>query len=221
MEQMQGAIFDMDGVLFDTERLYQENWRAVAKERGITLPPEFTYAVSGASKANVDAAVKKFYRTDEPESVIAEVYGRMQLRQESPLPIKPGVVAFLSFLKERHVKVAVASSTYQTQVEKNLERNGLREYFEIVIGGDSVTHAKPDPEIFFLAAERLSLPPERCFVFEDSYNGIRAAHAASCKAVMVIDLMQPDEEVKGLASYIFPDMESAEEALRGEFASGL
>ncbi len=205
----QGAIFDMDGVLFDTERMYQETWREVASEMGITLPPEYTYHVSGASKDGVYEAVRRFYHTDDPIRITTEVYERMHIKQQKPLPIKPGVKEILTFFQQKGIKTAVASSTFRAQVNENLEKNGLALYFDTVICGDEVTKAKPDPEIFLRAAEKLSLSPEDCYVFEDSFNGIRAAHAAGCVAVMVIDLMEPDEEIRTLSDYVCSDLNEA------------
>lgn len=212
---MRGAIFDMDGVLFDTERLYQITWREIASERGITLPEDFTKAVSGAAKDAVTAAVKRFYRTEQPEEVIREEYERMRIKQEEPLPIKDGVMEMLSFLKENGWRMAVASSTYHDQVKKNLERNGLAEYFSEVIGGDEVEKAKPEPDIFLAAAEKIGLPPQECCVFEDSFNGIRAAAAAGTSPIMVVDLLEPDEEIRELSDHVFPNMKTALDFLRG------
>ncbi len=207
MKQMiRGAIFDMDGVLFDTERMYQETWREVALERGITLPEEYTCYVSGASKDGVYEAVRRFYHTDEPVKVTTEVYERMRVKQQNPLPIKPGVKEMLTLLREQEIRTAVASSTFHEQVRYNLENNGLDSFFDTVICGDEVTKAKPDPEIFLKAAQKLSLLPEDCLVFEDSFNGIRAAHAAGCVSVMVIDLMEPDKAIRAIADHVFSDL---------------
>lgn len=210
---MRGAIFDMDGILFDTEKLYQETWREVGAEMGVTLPYEFTLAVSGASKGDVFRAIRKFYHTDDPERVADEVYNRMAVKQEAPLPIKPGVPEILKAFRERGVRTSVASSTYHEQVRKNLERNGLLPYFDAVVSGDEVKRAKPDPEIFLKAAKKIDVPPEECYVFEDSFNGIRAAHAANACAVMVIDLMEPDEEIRELADHVFNSMTEAMDKL--------
>ena len=211
---MRGAIFDMDGILFDTERIYQETWREVAAEMGVmTLPYEFTLAVSGAAKDAVFRAIRKYYHTDDPEKVADEVYSRMERKQERPLPIKPGVTEILKAFQKGGAGIAVASSTYHEQVRKNLERNGLLPYFDAVISGDEVKRTKPDPEIFLKAAGKIGMPPEECYVFEDSFNGIRAAHAAGCCAVMVVDLMEPDEEIRSIADHVFHSMTEAQEKL--------
>ena len=210
----QGAIFDMDGVLFDTERMYQETWREVAAGMGITLPPEYTYYVSGASKDGVYEAVRRFYHTDDPVKVTTEVYERMRVKQQKPLPIKPGVKELLTLLREKGIKTAVASSTFHEQVRYNLENNGLDGFFDTVLCGDEVTKAKPDPEIFLRAAQKLSLSPQDCFVFEDSFNGIRAAHAAGCISVMVIDLMEPDGEIRAISDYILTSLLEAQALIR-------
>ena len=212
----QGAIFDMDGVLFDTERMYQETWQEVASEMGITLPPEYKYHVSGASKDGVYEAVRRFYHTDDPVRVTTEVYERMRIKQQKPLPIKQGVREILAYFQQHGMKTAVASSTFREQVNANLENNGLASYFDTVICGDEVTKAKPDPEIFLKAAEKLSLSPEDCYVFEDSFNGVRASHAAGCISVMVIDLMEPDPEIRALADHVFMNLKEALSILSSE-----
>ena len=209
----QGAIFDMDGVLFDTERMYQETWHEVASERGITLPPDYAYYVSGASRDGVYEAVRRFYHTDDPLQVTTDVYERMRIKQQKQLPIKPGVKEILTFFQEQKIKTAIASSTFREQVNYNLKNNGMEDCFDTVICGDEVTKAKPDPEIFLKAARKLSLPPEECYVFEDSFNGIRAAHAAGCVAVMVIDLMEPNEEIRALTDHVFSDLNEARSIL--------
>ncbi len=210
---MRGAIFDMDGILFDTEKLYQETWREVAAEMGEALPYEFTLAVSGAAKDAVFRAIREYYHTDDPERVADEVYSRMALKQELPLPIKPGVPEILKAFRDRGAGLAVASSTYHEQVKKNLERNGLLSYFDAVVSGDEVTRTKPDPEIFLKAAKKIGVLPEECYVFEDSFNGIRAAHAANSCAVMVVDLMEPDDEIRSISDYVFHSMTEAHEKL--------
>ncbi len=210
MNQMiRGAIFDMDGVLFDTERMYQETWREVASMMGVTLPDDYTYYVSGASRDSVYDAVRRFYHTNDPVAVTTEVYERMRIKQQNPLPIKPGVKEILTLFREHEIRTAVASSTFRRQVEDNLKNNGLDSFFDVVICGDEVTKAKPDPEIFLKAAQKLSLSPEECLVFEDSFNGIRASHAAGCISVMVIDLMEPDDSIRFIADHIFSNLSEA------------
>ena len=111
------------------------------------------------------------------------------------------------------VKMAVASSAPVEVIEKNLARANLRVFFEAVVGGDKVANGKPAPDIFLLAAEELNLPPNDCYIFEDSFNGIRSAAAASGVAIMIPDTVQPTEEIKNLCAAVFPNLSEARKAI--------
>ena len=119
---------------------------------------------------------------------------------------KPGVEELLKYLKENGFKVGLASSTQEATVRRQISEGGLLKYFDQIIGGDMVKRSKPEPDIFLEACRRLESEPERCYVIEDSYNGIRAAHAAGMHPIMVPDLMEPTEEMRGLAEKIFESL---------------
>ena len=104
---------------------------------------------------------------------------------------------------------SITSSTHREQVEWNLERSGIRSYFDAVVTGQDVCHSKPDPEAFLTASARLGLSASDCYVFEDSFNGVRAGHAASCCTIMVPDLRQPDQEIAQLYDACVPDLLTA------------
>lgn len=135
---------------------------------------------------------------------------------EGYFPAKYGVLEITSRLKENGFRIAVASSSRRGYVEEELKFTGLYDRFEVILCGDNVTKSKPDPQIFLTAAERLGVSPEDCYVLEDSYNGIRAAHAAGMKPIMVPDLLPPDDEMKRLAVYIADDLIGAGEYILGQ-----
>ena len=122
------------------------------------------------------------------------------------LPLKPGVVEILEELRRRKVKVALASSTRKAVVEQELRDAGILHYFEKVICGDMVERSKPAPDIFLKTCEELGVEPERSYAIEDSYNGIRSAHGAGMRPIMVPDLSEPTEEMERLAVAILPDL---------------
>lgn len=191
-----GAIFDQDGLMFDTEIIYQECWLAVAEEMGFELPEGYFAGVRGASGENLLNIMRKFLPEVDPEEYVRRTFDLCHQIQDTRLPEKKGLHEILEFFKQNGVKMAVASSTKRSRVEKNLKKSGIDHYFEALVTGDEVEHGKPDPEIFLKAAEKIGLAPEDCYVFEDSFNGIRAGHAAGCCTVMVPDLIGPDEEIK-------------------------
>lgn len=212
---MKGAIFDMDGVLFDTEALWQICWQKAAKERGITLPDSFRKDICGSSE-KMPAIVSHYYHTDQPLPLIQEVYENLLKLRSKGLPEKAGIHTVLPALRKMGFKIAVASSSTKEMILQNLKEANIEIYFNEIISGQEVQHGKPAPDIFLLAAERLKLPAEECYVFEDAYNGIRAASAAKTKPVMVVDLSEPDGEMEKLAHFITYSLEEALEKMKEE-----
>ncbi len=193
-----GAIFDQDGLLFDTEVLYARSWVAAGKEMGFAVPREFCTAVSGSSGPGMERIVHTYFPNIDAKAYIRRLFQICHEEQARCLPEKPGVREILGFFKERGVRMAVASSSRREQIRLNLARAGLTDYFDAVVSGEDVVCGKPDPAIFRAAAEQLGLAPEECYVFEDSFNGVRAGHAAGCRTIMIPDLRQPDEEIAQL-----------------------
>lgn len=198
-----GAIFDQDGLMFDTEKLYTQSWYEAGERFGVFVPEEFTHAVSGSSGPGMMSIIRHYIPAlAVPEDLWKTCKELCIEKQDAFLPEKPGLHEILEFFKANGVRMAVASSSPKTQVEKNLLRAGVREYFDAVVTGEEVTHGKPAPDIFLLAAEKIGIPPEDCYVFEDSVNGIRAGVAAGCASVMIPDITQPDEEVRSLCAAV-------------------
>ena len=206
-----GAIFDMDGLLFDTERLFQEVWRQIARDMGVTLPPDFTTRICGTSGKKHDDLVRSFYPGCDPKELVSQVRNAVFSRQE--IPVMKGVVEILSGMKEHGFRMAVASSSPLPMIKRNLSLTGLDGYFPWIVSGAQVTNGKPAPDIFLLAASTAGVDPSDCYVFEDSINGVIAGNQAGCASIMIPDLIEPNEEAKKAAAGIYPDLSAAWRAI--------
>ena len=209
-----GAIFDMDGLIFDTERLYRAGWTEMAGRFGQVHNPAFIPAIGGTSTANSLEIIHSFYPEVDPEA-FRDTCLRWVDEQfvAEGFPEKPGVRELMTFLRARGVKIAVASSNDRAPLLRNLRHAGLEGFLSAVVSGEEVVHSKPAPDIFQKAAEQLGLAPEECYVFEDSVNGARAGIAAGCATVMVPDLIQPPEEVRASCAGVCPSLLEAKRAI--------
>lgn len=204
--KIQGAIFDMDGVLFDTERIFQKTWHELAAEYGVVLPDEFAREITGSSGTHMCRIIEKHYKVSDGMVVIEECRKRIRESLKKEVPKKPGVVELLSHFRSQGMKIAVASSSTMEQIESNLKIAGIRQYFDAVTSGKEVKYGKPAPDIFLLAAQRIGCAPEECYVFEDSENGIRAGVVAGCRTIMVPDLLEPTEEIRNICYGVYENL---------------
>ena len=211
------VIFDMDGVIFDSEILVLQCWREVAERHGIENVDAACHECLGTNSVVSKGIFLKHYGEDFPydeyKQEMAEVF--FSRAAGGKLAKKPGVEELLGYLREHEFKVGLASSTREALVRKELSEGGLIEYFDQIIGGDKVKRSKPEPDIFLEACRRLRSEPKKCYVIEDSYNGIRAAHAAGMHPIMVPDLMEVTEEMKSLAEEILGSLCAVQEFLQG------
>ena len=210
----QGAIFDMDGLLFDTEKYYQECWEAQAGEFGVVHNPDFVKAVCGTSKETMFEVIRRYYPSVDVQEFVRRCMEAGERRMQVSIDEKPGVHEILDFFRERGVRMAIASSSPRRLIENNLKTAGITQYFDAVVSGQEVKRGKPDPEIFLRAAEELGLSPQDCYVFEDALNGIRAGAAAGCAAVMIPDLAQPTEEIYRIGAGVYKSLGEAVEGIR-------
>lgn len=211
--RFEGAIFDMDGLLLDTERFFQEEYRRIASPMGITLGDDFTASICGSSQEEGRKVIARYYRTDRPDLIDEECLRRVYERLEKEAPKKKGAEEILIRCRKNGLKLAVASSTELSQVIHNLKLAGIDGYFDAIVSGHEVEHGKPDPDVFLLAAERIGAAPSACYVFEDSFNGIRAGHAAGCFTVMIPDFVKPTEEIRQICGGVYEDLVQAADAL--------
>lgn len=209
-----GAIFDMDGLLFDTERLYRESWIEMAKSFGQVPNPEFPSAVAGTNGEHMLEVVRAYYPDVDEQEFVSCTVRRVNELVERHVPEKPGMREILEYFHENGVKIAVASSSSHTAIRHNLRSAGVEHYFDAVVSGEDVEHSKPAPDIFLLAAKQLGCAPQDCYVLEDGINGARAGIAAGCVTVMVPDQVPPTEDLTEACAGIFGSLTEVWEAVR-------
>lgn len=204
---VKAVLFDMDGVIFDSERAVLACWREVGARFGLKGIEEVFVRCVGVNKQRTRQILFEAYPELDFDRFDGAVRALFLSRcDKGRLPLKPGAREILAALKEAGIPLALASSTRLLTVRRELDEAGLLPFFDAVIGGDSVTRSKPDPEIFLTAASRLGAAPEDCWVIEDSFNGIRAAYAGGLHPVMVPDLLPPDAEMEEKAELIVKDL---------------
>ncbi|MBQ6034584.1 MAG: HAD family phosphatase [Ruminococcus sp.] len=217
---LKGAIFDMDGLMIDTEKLYLKFWIQSAKDFGYDMKPEHVYAIRSMARKYSIPTLKGFLGEDCPTEEIRAHRTELMAEyiNEHGLEVKKGLFELLYYLKGREIKMAVATATPRSRTTEYLEKIGAAKFFSAVICGDMVETGKPAPDIYLTAARELGLPPEECAAFEDSPNGIKAAHAAGCHAIMIPDMTQPDDEIKPLLSAVYENLGLAVDYFERSFA---
>lgn len=208
-----GAIFDMDGVLFDTEQIYQQTWHEIAAERRIDLGSGFLKAVSGTSGERMRQVIEKYYHVSDGRIIVEDCMDRVRDKLSVYVPVKKGVYEILEFFKQKEIPMAVASSSSNKQIEANLKKAEILSYFSEIVSGAEVKQGKPAPDIFQRAAMGIGCEPENCFVFEDSENGVMAGFTAGCATIMVPDLIEPSAEMEQYCLLICQNLLEAQEKI--------
>jgi len=184
---MNAVIFDWDGVVIDSSDLHEQSWELLAKEIGKPLPAGHFKAGFGKKNQEIIPTILRW--AEDPQDVIRladrkeELYRK--LVREQGVHVLPGARELLSALRDAAIPRAIGSSTPRSNLDAIFASTGLDQFFDAVVSGDDVKNGKPAPDVFLLAAERLSVSPERCVVLEDAHVGIEAAHRAGMKVVAV------------------------------------
>ena len=211
----EGVVFDVDGVLFDTERLMHQIWHEVGAEMGWPQPGRDYLEFVGNGRSVIFEKMLTFYGPDFPkEAFLTTCSQTLQERLEQDgVPLKPGAREILDFLKQQKIPMSIATSTAMRRTGKRMELTGLAPYFTAMITGDQVKHGKPDPEIYLLACKALGTDPSRTLAVEDSRNGILSASAAGMPTVMIPDMIPPSQELEKLLWNRFDSLPDLQKAL--------
>jgi HAD superfamily hydrolase (TIGR01509 family) len=192
--KIRAAVFDLDGLMFDTEALFFRVSSDVLAARGKSFTPEIMQAMIGRRSIEVGQALKTLAGLEEPvEVVLSEVRERFYALMDSAVHPTPGLFVLLEHVKQRRLPLAVATSSRHSYADRLLKRHGLLDRFEFVLASEDVTAGKPDPEIYRLAAARFAVPAGSMLVLEDSPAGVAAAKAAGALAVGVPHEHSPAE----------------------------
>lgn len=205
----------MDGTLFDTETIFQAMWKELAEEMGVTLPKDFKYKICGTSGEAMNQVICEYYGVTDGKYIEKECKTRVANLLSKHVPLKKGCKEILETVCDEGYLLAIASSSPMALIERNLEQTKLRSFFHALTSGEEVEKGKPAPDIFLLAAKKLSVNPKDCYVFEDSPNGIRAGNAAGMKPILVPDLMPVTEEMKELSFMIKDTLEEVVPYFKG------
>lgn len=206
---VKGVIFDMDGLLIDTEKWYQKFWVQAAREQGFPMKPEHVLEIRSLPAVLAAEKLRKLVATDFDYQVIIEkskAYMRRHI-EENGIEKKKGADELLHYLKAKGIKRAIATATAPKVAKGYLRDTGIYDCFDQFVSAHMVQNGKPQPDIYLEAAKRLQLPPAFCIALEDSPNGVLSAYRAGCMTVMVPDLSQPDEETKKLLYATAEDLE--------------
>lgn len=210
MKKVKGIIFDMDGLLFDTESIYCDANLVVAEKYDLPFTEETYARFIGISDEEVWAELHKMFVDHGKETVqkfIDESWGMAHDRfKTGNVDLKPGVHELLAYLEEKEIPRVLASSNVRPVIEILLEHAGIRDKFSDIISAEDVKFAKPDPEIFVIAADRLGIAAADGLVLEDSKNGILAAEGAGVPVVMVPDIVPPTAEIKEKTEAVLPTL---------------
>ena len=205
---IKAVLFDMDGILFDTEIVMKEGWLKAARELNFTLTEEHLSQMRGSALPRSRKLFEEWFHgevTYDEGRAIRSAYLNDYI-QRNGVPEKPGLHEFLSWLKEHSIKVAVATSTTRRVAEGYWKQSGIDQYIDASVCGDEVVNSKPAPEIFLKAASLLQVPIAECMVAEDSINGLKAARASGAVSCMIPDLTPYTEELAPICDHVSPSL---------------
>ena len=195
---IKGVLFDMDGVILDTEKLYTRFWKEAAQSLGFPMTHEMALGMRSLSRELGERQLKEYLGEEVDYQKVRDTRIKMMTAfiQENGVELKPGIQELLDFLKEKGIKTSIATSSPLDRTKEYLSKVGLVDAFDELVSGHMVPHGKPAPDIYLYAAEKLGLKPEECLVIEDSPTGLLAGMRAGAVPIMIPDQDQPSDETK-------------------------
>ncbi|MGM0215112.1 HAD family hydrolase [Enterococcus sp. AZ109] len=210
MKEIKGVIFDMDGLIFDTEAIYYQAQQKAADNYNIPFDKELYQEYIGIADEEAWVSLHERFAEHGKETVqkfIDDSWGDAhQIFRSGEVDLKPGALELLQFLDEQGIPKVVASSNVRPVIETLLEHAGIRDKFQAIVSAEDVTLAKPDPEIFNIARELLGTSAEQTLVLEDAQHGVMAAISAGIPVIMVPDMIEPEEVLVKQTAAVLPSL---------------
>ncbi len=205
---IKAVIFDMDGLMFDTEALSSEAWKYVGEKFGYDITGDIIAKTRALDVNHIKEIFEKNFGEDIDFFNLYSVHNAYmnEYIDDNGIPIKNGLKELLDYVKKRGLKIAIATSTDNKRTVYYLTKANILKYFNNILCGDMVENGKPDPEIYLKAADSLGFKPEQCIVLEDSLNGSLAAYNAGCPVIMVPDLDKPGKKIKKIVDDLAKDL---------------
>jgi HAD superfamily hydrolase (TIGR01509 family) len=204
---VKAVVFDMDGLILDTEAVFRDVMMEASEARGLQLPEEVFLRMIGLPDHGSRAVAMAHFGDDfDFDPWMAHAWELAHARIEAGVPLKSGVIELLDWLDQAELPRAICTSSRRETVERHLGPVGLLERFHVVIAAGDYPRGKPSPDPFLVAATRLGVEPESCLALEDSHNGVRAAATAGMMTVMVPDLLPATSEMRGLCVRVAADL---------------
>ncbi|HTU52684.1 MAG TPA: HAD family phosphatase [Acetobacteraceae bacterium] len=217
MKSIDAVILDMDGTLHDTEWAYHTALRRAVGAVGFAVSDGFVHSLIGIPGKESDRMLREHLGPGFPFDEYDRLYDEYcEALLAEGIRLKPGVAELLDHLEAGAVPAAIATSASRRAATRHLARSGLAARLAVVVTRDDVVQGKPHPEVFLKAASLLGAVPERCLAVEDSFNGIRAAHAAGMMAVMVPDVLTPTPEIRALCLAVAADLHAVRSLIGGD-----
>lgn len=212
-----GIIFDMDGVLIDSERQSNEGWLWAAEQLGVDMPMWLIDSFKGAPAELCCKFFDDYYKgaIDYWEAKELRTQHVYKIRETEGIPVKKGVKDIFEYIRNNGLKCAVATSTRRESAEKTLHEIGVWDYLDAVVYGDEVEHGKPEPDIFLRAAKAIGISPSEAVVVEDSINGIKAGYAAGMRVVHIPDTIAIDDDIRKLTYMVCADLNGLIDVVEG------
>lgn len=211
---IKAAIFDLDGLMFDTESVWDMTLSPALESQGYKSFDGLMDMVRGTSGVVLQNILKDHFGQDLDAQAVCDEMNALALEEfKKGAPMKPGLVEMLEYLTSHNVVCGVASSSDMDMIETHLEVHGITKYFTSITSGQEVSLSKPNPDIFLLAAKRLGVDPSDAIVFEDSFLGVRAGFSGGFRVVMVPDMQQPTEDIREKTSFVCDSLNEARTVL--------
>ena len=203
------AIFDMDGLLLDTERIFRDAFKKTCEVLGYEFDKSLFVKLIGTNSVKTKEIMINGFGKGFNYDIFRDnwLWNVKDYLSNNSIPVKEGAVKILEKIKAIPLPMAVATSTKYSDAVKSLESTGILNYFNFIVAGDQVSKGKPDPEIYRMTADKFGVMPDECIVFEDSENGVKSAYGAGMDVIQVPDLLEPSIELKSRGHRIYDSLD--------------